>query len=107
MTSSHIRSHEIKLDHDNIRFTVQTDVCNLFDYRRRILSDIINGLNLDHFTTFAIMWHNLMKDKTFFNVTKDFDNSEVQLLMELGGEIIVTRNPGSNDYDYFMNVMFQ
>ena len=107
MTTSYIRSFEFQWEGENIRFTVQTDIDDLTDFRRSQLSEKFHKLSYESFKHFGGTWHHTMKNRMFLSVDRTSNNEIIQYIFELGGDVIITRNTNSNIFDYFLNVMFK
>ena len=109
MAASYIRSIRFTVGHDQVRFTVQTDVNEWFDFRRIRLTEIINdGYTRDEFIALGENCYNLMRDRTFLFYETDENSGELgSVLFQLGGEITLTREwMDVRSYDIYMNCVF-
>ena len=60
-------------------------------------------IDIKEYKNLAIYWHQIMNDKIFLVVKNTSDREEIQFIVNLGGEIVITRNANTSFYDYFMN----
>ena len=109
MAASIIRSIQFRVGQDQIRFTVQTDINEVFDYRRMRLTEIINeGYSRDDFIQLGESCYEVVRDRTFvFYETNENGGELGSFLFQLGGEITITRDwTAANTYDVYMNCVF-
>ena len=108
MAAGFIRSVRFTVGPDQIQFTVQTDVNELFDFRRRRLSEIIHGYSRNEFIELGQDMYEIVRDRTFvFYETNENGGELGSVLFQLGGEITLTRDwTAANSYDIFMNIVF-
>ena len=103
-----IRSIDFTVGPDRIRFTVQTDINERFDYRRRRLESIIYEYSQEEFIELGQSMYEHVRDRTFvFYETNENGGELGSVLFQLGGEITVTRDwTAVNSFDIFMNIVF-
>ena len=109
MSASLIRSVRFTVGADQIRFTVQCDINELFDFRRIRLTEIINdGYTQNEFIQLGESCYNLVRDRTFvFYETNENGGELGSVLFQLGGEITITREwMDVHSYDIYMNCVF-
>ena len=102
-----IRSVRFSIGPNLINFTVQTDLADI-DYRRRRLTEIIQGYTLDEFTQLGEDMFVIMRDQTFVFYDINTGRSELErTLNRLEGEVTLTRDwTAVHSYDIFMNIIF-
>ena len=109
MNASFIRSVTFNVGNDRVRFTVQTDINEVFDFRRQRLTEIINeGYTRDEFIELGQSCYELVRDRTFvFYETNENGGELGSVLFQLGGEITITREwMDVHSYDIYMNCVF-
>ena len=104
-----IRSVTFNVGNDQIRFTVQCDINEVFDIRRIRLNEIINdGYSRDEFIALGESCYNEIRDRSFvFYETNENGGELGSFLFQLGGEITLTREwMDVHSYDIYMNCVF-
>ena len=109
MSDATIRSIDLTIGQNRIRFTVLTDVLDNNDYRRQQLNHVVNTeYNRDEFINLATECYELMQDKTFLFWNMRVNRTPIDIVIDrFRGDITLTKEwMAVHSHDIYMNCTF-